>query len=83
MSRTIAFVLPLALGGRLIWRQRAIHLSQVVSGSCRQRSRDYPGSYGELLAWFPDDHACIDYLEWLRWPTGCAARAVSAEPAGD
>ncbi|MGZ6692344.1 MAG: IS1595 family transposase, partial [Solirubrobacteraceae bacterium] len=29
--------------------------------------QDYPGSYGELLAWFPDDHACIDYLEWLRW----------------
>jgi hypothetical protein len=42
--------------------------------------RDYPGSYGELLAWFPDDHACIDYLEWLRWPEGlrcprCVSRA--------
>ena len=41
---------------------------------------DYPGSYGELLAWFPDDHACIDYLEWLRWPNGfrcprCVSRA--------
>jgi transposase-like protein len=41
---------------------------------------DYPGSYGELLAWFPDDHACIDYLEWLRWPNGfrcprCVGRA--------
>lgn len=32
--------------------------------------QDYPGSYGELLVWFPDDHACIDYLEWLRWPDG-------------
>lgn len=32
--------------------------------------RDYPGSYGELLAWFPDEPACLDYLEWLRWPEG-------------
>jgi len=32
--------------------------------------RDYPGSYAELLAWFPDDDACRDYLEWLRWPDG-------------
>jgi transposase-like protein len=41
---------------------------------------DYPGSHGELLAWFPDDRACIDYLEWLRWPDGfrcprCVGRA--------
>ena len=32
--------------------------------------QDYPGSYAELLAWFPDDAACLDYLEWLRWPFG-------------
>lgn len=31
---------------------------------------DYPGSYAELLAWFPDEAACVDYLEWLRWPDG-------------
>ncbi len=31
---------------------------------------DYPGTYQELLAWFPDDAACISYLETLRWPTG-------------
>lgn len=30
--------------------------------------RDYPRSYAELRAWFPDDDACRDYLEWLRWP---------------
>ena len=23
-----------------------------------------------MRAWFPDDEACRDYLEWLRWPTG-------------
>ena len=32
--------------------------------------QDYPGSYAELLTWFPDDEACLDYLEWLRWPEG-------------
>ena len=41
--------------------------------------RDYPGSYAELWWWFPDESACLDYLEWLRWPDGgrcprCAGR---------
>jgi transposase-like protein len=31
---------------------------------------DYPRTYGEFLAWFPDDAACLDYLDWLRWPEG-------------
>ncbi len=30
----------------------------------------YPGSYAELRSWFPDDAACLDYLDWLRWPDG-------------
>ena len=41
---------------------------------------DYPGSYAELLAWFPDDAACLDYLEWLRWPEGIRCpRCVSRD----
>jgi transposase-like protein len=32
--------------------------------------RDFPRNYAELRAWFPDDGACLDYLEWLRWPEG-------------
>ncbi len=41
--------------------------------------REYPGSYAELLSWFPDEAACLDYLEWLRRPDGtrcprCGAR---------
>ncbi len=32
--------------------------------------KDYPSSYSELMAWFPDEDACLDYLEWLRWPRG-------------
>jgi hypothetical protein len=40
---------------------------------------DYPRSYADVLSWFPDDAACLDYLEWLRWPDGfvcpnCEAR---------
>ena len=34
------------------------------------RGLHYPGSYAELRAWFPDDEACMDYLDWLRWPSG-------------
>jgi transposase-like protein len=30
----------------------------------------YPRSVGELQAWFRTDADCLDYLEWLRWPTG-------------
>lgn len=30
----------------------------------------YPGSLADLRAWFPDDAACLDYLDWLRWPGG-------------
>lgn len=38
--------------------------------STLQAGRDYPPSYAELRTWFPDDAACLDYLEWLRWPNG-------------
>lgn len=34
------------------------------------RGKDYPGSYAEMRAWFPDDRACLDYLDWLRWGAG-------------
>lgn len=30
----------------------------------------YPRSLGEFQAWFRTDADCLDYLEWLRWPTG-------------
>jgi len=31
---------------------------------------EYPGSYAEVRAWYPSDAACLDYLDWLRWPEG-------------
>jgi hypothetical protein len=32
------------------------------------------------LSWFPDDDACLDYLDWLRWPQGfCCPRCGHGE----
>lgn len=39
---------------------------------------DYPGTYQELLAWFPDNRACLEYLERLRWPGGFACPRCGA-----
>lgn len=35
---------------------------------------------GEFQAWFPTDADCLDYLEWLRWPSGfvCAGCGTNA-----
>jgi transposase-like protein len=41
-----------------------------VSRQAPRAGVDYPGSYADLLSWFPDDAACLDYLDWLRWPGG-------------
>lgn len=35
---------------------------------------DYPRHWHELLAWFPDDGACLRYLERLRWGEGFVCR---------
>jgi len=35
---------------------------------------DYPSNWHELLAWFPDDAACLRYLERLRWGEGFTCR---------
>ena len=40
------------------------------NASALQAGRDYPPSDAELRSWFPDDAACLDYLEWLRWQNG-------------
>lgn len=31
---------------------------------------DYPRSFREFQTWFQSDADCLDYLEWLRWPSG-------------
>ncbi|WP_190264161.1 MULTISPECIES: IS1595 family transposase [Glutamicibacter] len=49
--------------------------------------RDYPVDLAQLRAWFPTDEACLDYLDWLRWPEGfmcphCGAVKVGREASG-
>ncbi|MBA3745241.1 transposase, partial [Sporichthya sp.] len=31
---------------------------------------DYPRTVQEFRDWFPNDDACVEYLELLRWPEG-------------
>jgi transposase-like protein len=35
-----------------------------------QGGLDYPRTFQEFRDWFPTDHACLSYLEGLRWPDG-------------
>ncbi len=39
----------------------------------------YPGNLAAVRAWFPDDQACLDYLDWLRWPDGFRCTHCGAE----
>jgi transposase-like protein len=43
---------------------------------------DYPSNWHELLAWFPDDAACLHYLERLRWGDGFVCRLCGVADAG-
>lgn len=47
-----------------------------------QAGVDYPRNWHELLAWFPDDAACLRYLEGLRWGDGFACRFCGVGDAG-
>jgi len=47
----------------------------------------YPGDLAAVRAWFPHDQACLDYLDWLRWPDGFRCTHCGSEkgwrlPAG-
>jgi transposase-like protein len=43
---------------------------------------DYPSTYREFVAMFPDQEACLAYIEHLRWPDGfvCPACGARTEP---
>jgi transposase-like protein len=43
---------------------------------------EYPRNWHELLDWFPDDAACLRYLERLRWGDGFACRFCGAVDGG-
>lgn len=46
-----------------------------MSRDLPQGGIDYPRTSAELLRWFPDEAACLDYLAWLRWPEGVVCPA--------
>ena len=43
---------------------------------------DYPRNWHELLEWFPDERACLRYLERLRWEEGFICRFCGAVDGG-
>jgi hypothetical protein len=43
--------------------------------------REYPRTWPEFQCFFPDDEACLRYLERLRWPRGFRCPACGAEKA--
>jgi transposase-like protein len=53
----------------------AIALALPVAG------RDYPRTFRELKAWFPDEPACLEYLAGLRWPDGFVCPRCGATAA--
>ena len=40
---------------------------------------DYPKTFQQLVAWFPDDVACLKYLVALRWPDGFVCPACGSD----
>lgn len=57
----------------------AIHVAAVMSGVAASvagmidrpvQGVHYPGSLPEARRWFASEAACVDYLDWLRWPDG-------------
>jgi transposase-like protein len=43
--------------------------------------RDYPGTWQAFERWFPDDGACVAFLERLRWPEGFVCPACGGTGA--
>jgi hypothetical protein len=67
----------------------AIHLTESprrtltgVAPTGPMAGKHYPTSTGELMAWFPTDADCLDYLEWLRWPKGFVCPRCSHHGGG-
>lgn len=44
--------------------------------------RDYPSTWDQFLDWFPDETACLAYIERVRWPAGfiCPRCGQADEP---
>jgi transposase-like protein len=40
---------------------------------------DYPATWQQFRAWFPDEKSCVTYLEHLRWPDGFRCPGCASE----
>ena len=52
------------------------------AGGIERDATGYPGTWADFLAWFPDETACADYLERLRWPTSRPAATTCGAHCG-
>jgi transposase-like protein len=43
------------------------------------KQRDYPGTWQQFRARFPDEQSCVAYLERLRWPEGFRCPGCASE----
>jgi len=50
----------------------------VVSQGHPVRGVDYPGTFQQLISWFSDEQACVDYVAQLRWGGGFSCPACGA-----
>lgn len=41
--------------------------------------KDFPRNLVEMMEWFSDEDACLDFLVWLRWPDGIMCRRCDAQ----
>ena len=41
-----------------------------ISSELLESGRDYPSNWVDFINWFPDNPACLSFLQKLRWPEG-------------
>jgi hypothetical protein len=51
----------------------------VVDARKASDHRDYPGTWQQFRAWFPDEQSCVAYLERLPWPVGFRCPGCAGE----
>jgi hypothetical protein len=63
----------------LMWSKLAEIAQDAWQDATCMRGAQAAGSYADLRSWFPDDRACLDYLDWLRWPESFRCPLCAAE----
>lgn len=53
-----------------------------ASSSHLVAGKDYPADLAQFRAWFATDDACLDFLDWIRWPAGFHCPYCQSRSAG-